>query len=77
MPEMTGNVVCRPILAITLSIIRRAVGYSYNQYSFFCQQLMKSLPHFIKVFQMPFEKRGERTVKILALGHIIDNSLCR
>ena len=25
----------------------------------------------------PSEKRGERTVKILALGHIIDNSLCR
>ena len=49
---MTGNVVCRPILAVALSIIRRAVGYGYNQYSFFCQQLMKSLPHFIKVFQM-------------------------
>ena len=25
----------------------------------------------------PSEKRGERTVKILALGHIIDNALCR
>ncbi len=52
MPEMTGNVVSRPILAVALSIIRRTVGYSYNQYSFFCQQLMKSLPHLIKMFQM-------------------------
>ena len=49
---MAGNVVCRPIFAITLGIVRRTVGHCHNQYSFFRQQLTESSPHLIEVFQM-------------------------
>ena len=52
MPEMTGNVISRPIFTVALGIIRRAVGYCHNQYSFFCQQFAKRFPSLIQRFEM-------------------------
>lgn len=52
MPEMAGDIVCRPIFTVTSCIIGRAVGHCHNEHPFLCQQFTKHFPCFIEVFQM-------------------------